>query len=54
MNGRSAASQRQTNDIVQLGFDKDLIKRLFAKARRVGTRDQELLPSEGIMGGNEY
>jgi len=53
MNGRSG-SISDANDMIHLGFDKDIIKRLFAKARRVGTRDHEFLPSGGMRGGNEY
>lgn len=49
-----AASQSQTNDMIQLGSDKDLIKRLLAKTRRVGTRDSEVIPLEGVRVGNEY
>ena len=49
-----AASQSQTNDMIQLGSDKDLIKRLLAKTRRVGTRDSEVIPPEGVRVGNEY
>lgn len=30
-----AVSQRQTNGVIQLGFDKNLIKRLSAKVRGV-------------------
>lgn len=49
-----AASQRQTNYLTQLEFNKDLTQSLFAKARRVGTKDHELLPPGDLKGGNEH